>query len=213
MDIDLKQVKEFVIRVENLEQKARLINIGDEGELIFEIPPGSQIVGTLNKRGEVSFQLKGMDYSFSGNVFSPEPQKIVVIKQTEIAPDKRREDRVEAQVLPAKIKEQGRFLEKSMEAYIMDMSKKGAKIETEYLLIKDKEYSIETNLGKKPFSAIFQIKNIKQREKTYIYGVMFKAMTTEDEKNLDRYLMEINNRNNKGDKFEKMDLSKLWKTI
>jgi len=212
MEIDFKKVKEFIIRVENREEKAKFINIGEEGELIFEIPPDSQIVGTLGKKGEVFFKLEGREYSFSGNIFSPEPQKLVVIKQSEVIPNKRIDDRIETQVLPAKIKEKKLLFEKVIEAYIMDLSRNGAKIETEHLLNQDEEYLIETTLDKRPFSATFKVKSIKERKGKYIYGILFRTMTVEDEKVLERYIEEMNNKP-KEDELEKVDLSKLWREI
>jgi len=205
-NINLLEVKEFIIKVDSEIWKTKLTGIdekkisrsGDEifGELVFEILRGrSTGSGILNKRCEVYFNIGNAKYFFEGRSFSA-GNKIIVMKQSEIYEDRRAEIRLDTPLLPAVIKEKGVFRPKNINANVLNLSSKGAKIATDIQLDLNAKYIIETILDRRNFSAIFKIMYMEEREKGYAYGIMFEEIGEKEQKHLKEYLSEL-----KGEEF------------
>ena len=125
----------------------------------------------------------------------------------------RLETRTEVSVLPCTIIEKRHtFLlenEKVIKGNILDLSRKGAKIEVKEPLKDSKKYVLETKLGRKEFSAVFQIRSSKIKERSYIYGILFEEMNQASEKAINRYIDELEGKE-MGKEIESIDLSQLW---
>ena len=213
MEIDITKVNEFTLRIENKIYKVKLVDTLKGGEFVFEILEGILNKSALNVKGEVKFNFEGKQYSFEGHVYYLNPKKVVISKTTSIVTNERTEARTEVSVLPCTIIEKRHaFLlenEKVIKGNILDLSRKGAKIEVKEPLKDSKKYVLETKLGRKEFSAVFQIRSSKMKEKNYIYGILFEEMSQASEKAINRYIDELEGKE-MGKEIESIDLSQLW---
>ena len=194
---NIKNVKEVEIVCDNLKIKATPVEIDTWGKIIFEVPEEHHYsTGEMGKRGEVFFQIGGKKYFISGRIFAQSPHRILMTPETDIEEDRRSEERFEVPSLPAKIKyKRGFFHHEEIRGTILELSLRGAKIETGRELKEDTLYELETffpfrhkNLK---FITKFRVKNSKPVRRLFVNGVLFEEPEYECRKNLEKYIKTL----------------------
>lgn len=196
MEIKLEEVKNTFLYIDNSIIEGKIVEIEPGGrKVLFEFKPGSPtITSEMGKRGEVFFEYKGDKYFIAGKTFFQPPSKALIIAETDIEVERRKEIRKETPALPAIISHSsGLFKRKQIiKGAILNISMKGAKIECPEQLNKDINYDIETSFPyhhtKLDFKATFIIKTTRYYRNLFIHGIQFTEMDIISENNLKKYL-------------------------
>ncbi|MCM8825683.1 MAG: PilZ domain-containing protein [Candidatus Omnitrophica bacterium] len=189
--LDLRSVRDFVIRVENREHTARLIGTGKQGEIFVELTDQSIGESGMGKNGVAFFFWEGKWHYFTCKVFCPSLRRMVLVRTSPIAIDSRAERRYEAGLLSGRAVEKG-LLHGVIDFNIINISRTGIRIETRQPLKVGKTYSVEMKLIIKHFSEIVRADCVVMNELrlggTYHYGCQIVAISPEDQALLEKYL-------------------------
>ncbi|MCX8082618.1 MAG: PilZ domain-containing protein [bacterium] len=196
MEIRLEEVKNAFLYIDNSIIEGKIADIDlPKRKIIFEFNPDSPLItAEMGKRGEIFFEYKGSKYFIAGKTFFQPPSRAMVTAETNIEVERRRELRFETPALPATIfYTAGMFRKRHIiKGTILNISTKGARIETSEQLEQDISYDVETSFpyrhSKLDFKASFIIKNTGKYRNLYIYGIQFTNMDIVSESNLKRYL-------------------------
>ncbi|MBN1446206.1 MAG: PilZ domain-containing protein, partial [Candidatus Omnitrophica bacterium] len=140
------------------------------------------------------FEHTGNKYFISGKTFFQSHSTVLITPETDIDIDKRSELRLEVPSLPGTISHtSGVFHKKhTLKCTIINMSLKGARVETSEQLSIDIPYALEiffpyhhTTIN---FLSSFLVKNFRHYRNIYIHGISFINMDPESEGNLKKYL-------------------------
>lgn len=192
--LDLRSVRDFIIRVENREHTARLIGTGKQGEIFVELTDQSSGESGMGKNGTAFFLWEGKWHYFTCKIFCPTLRRMAIVRTSPIAVDNRKERRLETGLLSGKAVEKG-LLHGSIDFNIINISKSGIRIETRQPLKKGKIYNLEMKLVIKHFSEIVRaecmILNEVNLGSMYHYGCQFVAISPHDSELLEKYLKII----------------------
>ena len=194
--MDITKVEEFTIITGGKEYKGKLVDNERKIELSFALLPRySCILGKLRQRGKVIFEFENKKYFVSGYLSCQNPQRVVLLKDSEIIVNKRKEIRSETPILLATITELSRFHKPIEKISILDISKIGARIETHLLIEKGKTYVLDTEFKTGHFSTTFQatFKIVHTEEKgiLHTYGISFEEISPDNQKKLNKYLTKL----------------------
>lgn len=191
MVFDLRNIKSYIVVIENRQHTARILGIGKQGELFLELTDQSTGETSMGKAGTVYFIWEGKWHYFTCKIFCPSLRRMTVVRTSPIEIDSRKERRCEVGLQSAKITEKG-MMHGSINVNILDISKSGVRIETKHPLKIGKTYSIEMKLVIKHFSEIIKaecvILNERQIDYLYHYGCQFVFISPADLVLLDKYL-------------------------
>lgn len=189
--LDIRSVRDFIIRVENREHTARLIGTGKQGEIFVEITDQSTGESGMGKNGTAFFLWEGKWHYFTCKIFCPTLRRMAIVRTSPIAIDNRKERRYETGLLSGKAVEKG-LLHGSIDFNILNISHSGIRIETRQPLKKGKTYNMEMRLVVKHFSEIVRteclILNETSLGSTYYYGCQIVAISPHDSELLEKYL-------------------------
>ncbi|MCM8758170.1 MAG: PilZ domain-containing protein [Candidatus Omnitrophica bacterium] len=189
--LDLRNIKEFIVRVENREHTARLISTGRQGEIFVELTDQSAGESGMGKNGTVFFLWEGVWHYFTCKIFCPTLRRMTIVRTSPIAVDSRKERRYECGLLGGRITEKG-ILHGSIDITILNISRTGIRFETRQPLKVGRTYSIEMRLVIKHFSETVRAECVILNElhagSTYHYGCEIVAITPENLALLEKYL-------------------------
>ncbi len=196
MEIKLEEVKNVFLYIDNSIIEGKIAEIDPVGKkVVFEFKPGSPLItADMGKRGEVFFEYKGTRYFVAGKTFFQPPSRAMITAETDIEVERRKYVRAETPALPATVSCTSGIFKKRhiIKSTILNISVKGAKIETSEQLERDTHYDIETSFpyhhSKLDFKASFVIKNTGRYRNLFIYGIQFVEMDMISENNLKMYL-------------------------
>ena len=199
--MDFNNIREFTILIDNKQYEANLLRIDKEGELILNLVDEYEQDGSaLGLKGQILFRLEDTEYFFNANLFVLTSHQMIVQKQSEIHQNRKSSSRKQVPQLIAIISKKGIF-QQEINASVINLSKKGANIETNHPLSKRTSYFIKFQLEKKYlpfviamrqeeiyFSCMFEVRNIQQRGIGFCYGIIFEKISLENSRLLDTYL-------------------------
>jgi len=196
VEIKLEEVKNAFLYIGNSVIEGRIIELSPGvNKILFEFKPGSPfITADMGKRGELFFEYKGTRYFVAGKTFFQPPSRVMIAVETDIETERRKDIRAETPALPASISYTSGFFKKKhiIKSTILNISIKGARIETSEPLDSNINYDLETSFpyhhSKLDFKASFVIKNTGRYRNLFIYGIQFTDMDIISENNLKRYL-------------------------
>jgi len=196
VEIKLAEVKDAVLYIDNIVIEGKICDIDKkEGRISFELKPGSPLsTAEMGKKAEVFFECEGHKYFISGKTFFQPPSRVLITTDTDIDIDKRKEKRIETPALPATIScTQGVFHKKHViKSTIINLSMKGAKVETSEPLNRDIQYEIETHFPYHHSSIEFRssiiVKHCLHYRNIFINGIVFININVDSENNLKKYL-------------------------
>jgi hypothetical protein len=196
VDIKLTEVKKAVLYLDNVSVQGQILNVDkNDGKVTFELKPDSPIsAAEMGKKGEVFFEYTGNKYFISGKTFFQSHSTVLITPETGIDIDKRTELRLEVPSLPGTISyTSGVFHKKhTIKCTVINMSLKGARLETSESLSNEMTYAIEISFPYHHttinFLASFMVKNCRHYRNIYIHGASFINMDSESEDNLKKYL-------------------------
>ncbi|MCM8777249.1 MAG: PilZ domain-containing protein [Candidatus Omnitrophica bacterium] len=196
MEIKLEEVKNVFLYIDNSIIEGKIVEIDPSvKKVVFEFKPGSPLItADMGKRGEVFFEYKGNRYFVAGKTFFQPPSRAMITVETNIEIERRKDVRAETPALPATVSYKSGIFKKKhiVKSTILNISMKGAKIETSEQLEREISYDIETSFpyhhSKLDFIASFIIKNTGRYRNLFIYGIQFVEMDMISENNLKRYL-------------------------
>lgn len=189
--LDLRSVKDYIVRVENREHTARLIGTGKQGELFVELTDQSAGESGMGKNGTAFFLWEGTWHYFTCKIFCPSLRRMTIVRTSPIAVDSRKERRFECGVLGGRVIEKG-LLHGSIDVNILNISRTGIRIESRQPLKIGKTYTIEMRLVIKHFSEIVRadcvILNETRTGQVYHYGCEIVGISPENLVLLEKYL-------------------------
>jgi len=189
--LDLRSVKDFIIRVENRQHTARSIGTGKQGEIFLELTDQSPGESGMGKNGTAFFLWEGKWHYFTCKIFCPSLRRMTVVRTSPIAIDSRKEYRYDAGLLGGKIIEKG-ILGGSIDISIINVSRSGLRIETRQQLKVGKTYIVEMHLVIKHFSSIVKAECVVLNETRigpiFYYGCQIVSISPADALSLDKYL-------------------------
>lgn len=195
--IELNKVQNIKIILENIETTGKITEIDNLGKIFTEIPKEHHCLpAEINKRGILSFVYNGKNYIMGGKFHCQNPHKVVFTPETDIEEEKREEVRVETPAIPVELSfKSGLFHTETIRGEILDLSVKGASIETFCALKKDITYSLSCDLPyrhkKLSFSSKCILKNIRRYRTAFINGVEFTQIDPSSLDNLRKYISHI----------------------
>jgi len=189
--LDLRSVKDFIIRVENRQHTARAIGTGKQGEIFLELTDQSPGESGMGKNGTAFFLWEGKWHYFTCKIFCPSLRRMTVVRTSPIAIDSRKEYRYDTGLLGGKIIEKG-ILGGSIDISIINVSRSGLRIETRQQLRVGKTYIVEMHLVIKHFSSIVKAECVVLNETRigpiFYYGCQIVSISPADALSLDKYL-------------------------
>ncbi|MGC8976799.1 MAG: PilZ domain-containing protein [Candidatus Ratteibacteria bacterium] len=191
---DLKRIKNVLIFIENEKIKGEILEIDKWGKMIISVPPGTKTIPVeLGKRGEIFFEEGGKTFFISGKIYSQGIERMFFLPETDILTEKRKDERYEVPLIPAKLKVKiGLFHKEEISANIADISLSGAKIETGVPLKENLIYDFETIFHIKhkeyPFIAKVKLKHVKKLRNVFLNGINFVDVDYLSFENLKKYL-------------------------
>ena len=189
--LDLRSVKDFIIRVENRQHTARSIGTGKQGEIFLELTDQSPGESGMGKNGTAFFLWEGKWHYFTCKIFCPSLRRMTIVRTSPIAIDSRKEYRYDAGLLGGKIIEKG-ILGGSIDISIINVSRSGLRIETRQQLKVGKTYIVEMHLVIKHFSSIVKAECVVLNETRigpiFYYGCQIVSISPADALSLDKYL-------------------------
>jgi hypothetical protein len=194
MKLEITNIESIDLFISNKTISGKILEISKTGEIICEVTDAHLISASeISKEVTLHFTVSGKKYFVIGKMFLQYPHRIIVKPERDISEEKRQEERVETPSLSAKIIYVHKFLrQKQIKAVIINMSLKGARIQTSQRLNLSALYNIETYFPylhqKLPFKATFCIKNHFETSKMFSYGIFFTNLDISSENNLKRYL-------------------------
>ncbi len=193
----MAETRNAALYIDNTTIEGRISEVEKNGQKIcFELKPGSPFsTAEMGKRAELFFDQGNNRYFISGKIFFQPPSKVIITPETDAEIDKRKSVRKETPALPASISNThtGVFHKKHIiKGSIIDISMKGARIETSEPLNSDASYNIETAFpfhhASLEFAASFIAKNCLRYHNIFIQGIVFADMDINSENNLKKYL-------------------------
>ncbi|MCX7704714.1 MAG: PilZ domain-containing protein [bacterium] len=189
--LDLRNIKDFIIRVENREHTARLIGTGRQGEIFVELTDQSMGESGMGKNGTAFFLWEGTWHYFTCKIFCPSLRRMTIVRTSPIAIDSRKERRYECGFLSGTVIEKG-LLHGSIDINILNISRTGLRIETRQPLKVGRTYSIEMRLVIKHFSELVRAECVVMNEarsgSVYHYGCEIVAISPENLVLLEKFL-------------------------
>ncbi len=191
MVFNLRNIKDYVVIVDNRQHTARLLGMGKQGELFLELTGQSTGESGMGKSGITYFLWEGKWYYFTCKIFCPTLRRMTVVRTSPMEIDSRKERRYDAVLQSARITEKG-MMRGSIDVNILNISKTGVRIETRHPLKIGKTYSIEMKLVIKHFSEVVRadclILNERQIDSMRQYGCQFTLISPGDRLLLDKFL-------------------------
>ncbi|MCM8771898.1 MAG: PilZ domain-containing protein [Candidatus Omnitrophica bacterium] len=194
---ELKNIKKVIIFIENEKIEGELIEINKWGKMIISVPPRTKIIPVeLGKRGEVFFEKDNKKYFVSGKIFSQGVERVVVLPETDILNERRKNERLETDFIPVKLVGKiSLFHKEEINGNILNISLSGAKVETSMPLKEGVFYDFQTTffIKKKPysFSAKCKLKFMKKIRNLYLNGVEFIEIDPLSFEILNKYIKEL----------------------
>ncbi|MGC9065759.1 MAG: PilZ domain-containing protein [Candidatus Ratteibacteria bacterium] len=189
--LDLRSVRDFIIRVENREHTAKLIGTGKQGEIFVELTDQSTGESGMGKNGTAFFLWEGKWHYFTCKIFCPTLRRMVIVRTSPIAIDSRRERRYETGLLKGRAVEKG-LMHSAIDFTILNISRTGICIETSHPMKTGKTYLLEMKLVIKHFSEIVRAEYVVMNENrmgsTYHYGCQIVNISPSDAALLEKYL-------------------------
>ncbi|MCM8770027.1 MAG: hypothetical protein NC911_10265 [Candidatus Omnitrophica bacterium] len=197
MDIDWKQVKEFVVSVGNRTHRAVLEEVGPRDELYLRVVDRDHPFqkAATGGPGSVSFAYQGQKYCFRGKVCAHSEGQIMVLREAGIIINHRSELRLSVPPFPATLIEKALFRTRSIEGFVYDICKNGVKVATEIILETGKYYRFSTSLAVRrsyrDFAALCSVRYSLPERTRFFSGLKFEQMETESARTLDKFLNEV----------------------
>jgi hypothetical protein len=195
VEINVAEVKKATLYVDNIRIEGKILNVEKNGRIFFELRSGLPIsISEMGKRGEVFFEHNGNKYFISGKTFFQPPSMVIINSETNPEIEKRNEVRIEVSSLPATISyEHGMFHKKHLiKSTIINLSMKGARLETDEPLNKNLLFEIDVSLPfhhtALEFHSSFIVRNNQHYRNIFIHGVTFDNIDIGSENNLKKYL-------------------------
>jgi len=189
--LDLRNVREFIIRVENREHTTRMIGIGKQGEIFVELTDQSTGESGMGKNGTAFFFWEDKWHYFTCKIFCPTLRRMAIVRTSPIAIDSRKERRYDSGLLSGKAVEKG-LLHGSIDINIININRSGVRIETRQPLKVGKTYSLEMRLVIKHFSETVRADCIVLNESrvgsVYHYGCQISEISSENLALLEKYI-------------------------
>ncbi len=191
---ELKNVKKVKIFIDNKKIEGEIVEIDKWGKMIISVPSETKTIPVeLGKRGEIFFEKDGKTHFISGKIFSQGIQRVVLLPETDVMDEKRKNERFETPFIPVKIKgKTGMFHIEEINGNILDISISGAKVETNSPLKENIIYDFETNFQIKhrayPFFAKCKLKFTKKIRNVFINGLEFTEIEPFYYENLLKYI-------------------------
>ncbi|MCM8821700.1 MAG: PilZ domain-containing protein [Candidatus Omnitrophica bacterium] len=189
--LDLRSVKDFIVRVENREHTTRLLGTGRQGEIFVELTDQSTGESGMGKNGVAFFFWEGKWHYFTCKIFCPTLRRMAIVRTSPIAVDSRNERRYEIGLLSGRAVEKG-LLHGIIDFNIINISKTGIRIETRQPMKVGKTYSVEMKLIIKHFSEIIKadcvVSNESRMGTIFHYGCQIVAISPENQVLLEKYL-------------------------
>lgn len=192
----MAEIKNAALYIDNTTIEGNIVEIDRDGRKIyFELKPGSPFsTAEMGKRAELFFEQGNNRYFVAGKTFFQPPSKVIITPETNAEIDKRTERRRETRSLPATISHtSGVFHKKHLiKSTVINLSMKGARVETSEPLTNDIAYEIEISFPfhhtSLEFSAPFTVKNCSHYRNIFIHGIVFTDINPEAGNNLKKYL-------------------------
>ncbi|MGC9031777.1 MAG: hypothetical protein ACP5H7_03385 [Minisyncoccia bacterium] len=191
---DLKEIKKVEIFLDNKKINGEIIDIDKWGKMIISVPPETTTIPIeLGKRGEIFFEKGGKTFFISGKIYSQGIERMFFLPETDILTEKRKDERYEVPLIPAKLKvKTGLFHKEEILASIVDISISGARIEIGVPLKENLIYDFETIFHIKykeyPFMAKVKLKHVKKIRNVFLNGINFVDVDYLSFENLKKYL-------------------------
>jgi len=214
MSIELEKVNGFIVKIENDECDVHLVRSQKGGELVFEAMNNQQVPkSAFNKKCEITFLWGDTIFFMTGRAYCFPPHRIVVIKQREIAPDRRGEVRLQTETASGIVREKGVFRERRLEFQVVDISRKGIRLIGKGRLQAYETYFLEGLLDKASFHVHVLIKYVNERDTVFVNGAVFQDPGPKAEEVLEFYIQNLENMNPGRTMLRKAHLDPLWKTL
>ncbi len=189
--LDLRSVRDFVVRVENREHTAKLIGTGKQGEIFVELTDQSAGESGMGKNGTAFFLWEGKWHYFTCKIFCPSLRRMAIVRTSPIAIDSRKERRYETGLLSGRAVEKG-LMHGAIDVNILNVSRTGIRIETRQPLKTGKTYLVEMKLVIKHFSEIVRAECVVMNEtrvgSMYHHGCQIVDISPSDAILLEKYL-------------------------
>ncbi|MCM8818585.1 MAG: PilZ domain-containing protein [Candidatus Omnitrophica bacterium] len=198
MNVDeLKNVKKVKIFIDNKKIDGEIVEVDKWGKMTISVLSEIKTIPVeLGKRGEIFFEKDSQNFFVSGKIFSQGIKKLILIPDTDILEEKRKNERLETPFISVKLINKTGILHKEIvNGNILNISFSGVKIETNIPLKENTIYDIETTFNIKHKNYLFKAKCklifTKKVKNVFINGLKFIDIDPYSFQNLSIYIKAL----------------------